>query len=80
MNLKDKALVVIEHIALHSDWLTVEEYQKNIDVIYMASHVANGHCTADHKSWVDDVEKAYTDLVERGEYKDVIHGTRDEDK
>ena len=66
MELKEKALVVIEHIAVNSD-----QEGGEIGLIYMATHAANDRCLHQHTDWKEWVEKFYEDLIARGEHKPI---------
>lgn len=60
---QQKALIVIEYIAIHAD-----DEDKNMGVVYKLSHVANGNCTANHEDWAKLLEDIFDDLVKSGEY------------
>jgi hypothetical protein len=64
LEFKNKALIVIEHFAVHGD-----DENKEIALVYKAVHVANGHCLAPHDDWKEWVERSYADLIARGEHK-----------
>jgi hypothetical protein len=61
MDLKSKALVVIEYISLH---IATPEAAD----IYMAAHVANGHCPNPHESWLEWLNAFYDGLVASGNF------------
>lgn len=62
MVLREKALILIEHIAVHceDDWTSM---------VYRAAHAANDMCLNSHKDWKEEVEKSFDDLVARGEHE-----------
>ena len=51
--MKDKALELIEDIAIELAYTTDQELVKEkIGDIYSIAHVANGHCENKHSDWV----------------------------
>jgi len=52
--MKDKALELIEDIAIELAYTTDQELVKEkIGDIYSIAHIANGHCGNKHGDWVD---------------------------
>ena len=56
MDIKDKALITIEGLAI----LAMSD--DNNTLVYKFAHIANGHCKNPHKPWVKELDKAYKQL------------------
>ena len=70
MNIKDKALKVIELMCLYSTKDDGAEVLSAIlEDIYSYAHVAIGNCKNPHKDWVNELDIVYKKLVEEGEIK-----------
>jgi len=59
MNIKDKALYVIEAICIHEATDTLDNRLRKI---YKFAHIANGKCTADHSNWIKELYDSYNKL------------------
>jgi hypothetical protein len=58
--LKDKALKVIEFIAMN-------HWDRPEAIIYRISHIANGECENPHWDWVEELNQLYDKLKAEGE-------------
>jgi len=66
MNIKDKALRVIEEITCNAEGKLTE---KQADGIYRFSHIAVGRCLNKHLDWVKDLEMVYKSMIKSGDIK-----------
>jgi len=62
MNIQEKALQVIEFIALDSG--ETRQDDETMSLIYRISHVANGDCKNPHEDWLKELDDIYNDLEE----------------
>ena len=58
MDIKIKALKVIEMMCLHAEGDAI------LEDIYAYAHVALGGCVVEHKNWAEELEAAYKLLCE----------------
>ncbi len=64
MDLKDKALEVIEELTCNDDFGAPDASpeKKLLTKIYCFVHVARGHCENPHEDWVAELEKYHKHL------------------
>ena len=63
MNIKDKALLVIEGLACED--MTMPPGKK-LSMIYKFAHIAGGQCNNPHESWVKFLDDTYKALKKHG--------------
>ncbi len=65
ITLQEKALAVIEHLALEDC-----SESESVALIYQAAHIALGQCKYKHEGWLAWLDVAYEKLVARGSSHD----------
>ena len=60
MELKDKAIYVIEELSCRDDFAPMDtEVGKVLSLIFKFSHIARGECTNPHAAWVKELEELW---------------------